>query len=558
VASVFRQPLAQGSTPGAQTDDPLTCITTTTELCRSFRNTGRCKKGHRCKLLHIPGPPITPPQRGRCWAFERSGSCKKGDGCSFLHGVDDDGSRLEKKATQYNHDEETIKKMRENLLAKAARDCELVASSETMAIIHKPAGVGTELSDALPLILGRSNTKNTSPSILLPVVKAAHGLVLVNLHKERFQEVVHQSVATTFVVVSVCDDVQAEEKGPPGSFSIYNCEVLDVHASNTDGLLFTLLLTSSRSLLDLSTNNPSPVKELMRALSDVGFPALGSSGVCAKRRCSGGRGLFVSVTGIECEDGLRAKVKPPIKFKTMVEREKKFAKPSEGESVTGIKTFYGIDFRVTKDVMDPCTSSAVLVSTATALLSQMKNPVILDAGTGSGNLILSLLSALPSATGIGVDISKAALQVAKQNAIQLKLESRLKLLEGKFDSLRDATKEWVDCVICNPPYHLSRRKDSGPSQRSRVNDPALALFGTGEDGLGCYRELGKGLPGVVKSGGFVVVEVPSKAAARVFDEAMRSNFEDGRGDVWKEGHEEILSQGYLRGVVYQMRGTEMG
>jgi len=68
-----------------------------TEVCRAFRNNGRCRYGDECNYVHSEGDPIEPPPRGQCYNWEQKGECPYGDRCRYLHGPDDDGSRFEKK-----------------------------------------------------------------------------------------------------------------------------------------------------------------------------------------------------------------------------------------------------------------------------------------------------------------------------------------------------------------------------------------------------------------------------------------------------------------------------
>jgi len=67
------------------------------EVCRAFRNTGRCRYGDECNYEHSEGDPIEPPPRGQCFNWKQTGECDYGDNCRFLHGDDDDGSRFKKK-----------------------------------------------------------------------------------------------------------------------------------------------------------------------------------------------------------------------------------------------------------------------------------------------------------------------------------------------------------------------------------------------------------------------------------------------------------------------------
>merc|ERR1712195_331072 len=67
------------------------------EVCRAFRNTGRCRYGDQCNYEHSEGDAIEPPPRGQCFNWQQTGQCSYGDRCRFLHGEDDDGARFVKK-----------------------------------------------------------------------------------------------------------------------------------------------------------------------------------------------------------------------------------------------------------------------------------------------------------------------------------------------------------------------------------------------------------------------------------------------------------------------------
>ena len=67
------------------------------EVCRAFRNTGKCRYGDDCQYEHSTGDAIEPPPRGQCFNFKETGSCEYGERCRYLHGEDDDGSRFVKK-----------------------------------------------------------------------------------------------------------------------------------------------------------------------------------------------------------------------------------------------------------------------------------------------------------------------------------------------------------------------------------------------------------------------------------------------------------------------------
>jgi len=147
------------------------------------------------------------------------------------------------------------------------------------------------------------------------------------------------------------------------------------------------------------------------------------------------------------------------------------------------REFWSLTFRITADTLDPRPDSETLIQ---AVLDTYPNRTlnyrILDLGTGTGCLLLSLLSEFPNATGIGVDYSEAAALIAQENAIQLKLNNRTSFLVGNWG---EAVSGPFDIIISNPPY--IGRKEILPREVEEY-DPRLALI-AGEDGLDGYRAL---------------------------------------------------------------------
>ena len=153
--------------------------------------------------------------------------------------------------------------------------------------------------------------------------------------------------------------------------------------------------------------------------------------------------------------------------------------------ITGQKEFWSLNFKVTRDTLIPRPDSETLIE---AVLGEFPDksasPRILDLGTGSGCLLLALLSELPNATGLGLDINPKSCKIAQENVENLGLTSRAKItnndwmtgLEGKFD-----------IIISNPPYIV---ESEIASLESAVNqfEPHQALSG-GADGLAAYRSI---------------------------------------------------------------------
>jgi len=150
--------------------------------------------------------------------------------------------------------------------------------------------------------------------------------------------------------------------------------------------------------------------------------------------------------------------------------------------IFGEREFYGLTFHVTPDVLDPRPDTETIID---AVCDSGVAPIrILDLGTGSGALIVTLLHLFPQAQGVAVDISEAALSIAKKNAARNGVDSRVKFVRGSWlDSLNE--DESFDLIVSNPPYIPS---NDIPNLESSVknHDPILALDG-GKDGFDAYN-----------------------------------------------------------------------
>jgi len=173
--------------------------------------------------------------------------------------------------------------------------------------------------------------------------------------------------------------------------------------------------------------------------------------------------------------------------------------------IVGHKEFWSLDLRVDPAVLVPRPETETVVEAALAAIDAgaRKQPLrLLDIGTGSGALLLALLTELPNAFGIGVDISTAALDVARDNAVTLGFARRCAFVAG--DGGR-ALSGPFDIVVSNPPY-IAQGEISHLAPEVREHDPALALDG-GNDGLDGYRMIAADVQRLLAPGGFLVVEL---------------------------------------------------
>lgn len=172
--------------------------------------------------------------------------------------------------------------------------------------------------------------------------------------------------------------------------------------------------------------------------------------------------------------------------------------------ILGRREFFGLDFLLGAETLDPRPDSETLIEVGLASITgTVDGPLrILDIGTGTGCLLLSLLHALRSATGVGVDIAPGALAVAALNANRLGLAERARWLRSDF---LDAVTGEFNLIVSNPPYIPSATIATLEPEVSHF-DPRLALDG-GPDGLSAYRRIAPALRRVLVSGGTALLEI---------------------------------------------------
>lgn len=173
--------------------------------------------------------------------------------------------------------------------------------------------------------------------------------------------------------------------------------------------------------------------------------------------------------------------------------------------IVGERLFWGRAFRVTRDVLDPRPETEILVDAA------LREPFgsVLDLGTGSGAILLTLLAETPSARGLGVDLSAAALDVARENALRLGVAADFIL----SDWFAEVTGRF-DLIVSNPPY-ITAEEMEGLAPEVRDWEPHLALS-PGGDGLDAYRRIAREAPLHLNEGGLVMVEIgPTQGMAVV-------------------------------------------
>ncbi len=152
--------------------------------------------------------------------------------------------------------------------------------------------------------------------------------------------------------------------------------------------------------------------------------------------------------------------------------------------IYGESEFWGLPFALSPDTLDPRPDTETLIEAVLARYKDAPPKRILDLGTGSGCILIALLTEFSEARGVGIDLSEGALNTARTNARTNGVENRARFLQGNW---AESIDESFDLVVSNPPY-ISPQAIQGLDESVQNHDPILALEG-GEDGLQAYKEI---------------------------------------------------------------------
>ena len=203
--------------------------------------------------------------------------------------------------------------------------------------------------------------------------------------------------------------------------------------------------------------------------------------------------------------------------------------------ILGEKEFWSLIFKVNEHVLIPRPETEGAVEIALDLIKGVKSPRIIDVGTGSGAILISILSERPDARGLGVDISKAALGIASENSVLNGVQERCTFQVSNFLSVID---EQYDLIVSNPPYIDAAAMEALPQDVG--HEPGLALAG-GDDGLAAYRAIISNLPRVLKKGGVIVLEIGFDQGVSVSALLKASGLKDIKITADLAGHDRIVS-----------------
>ena len=260
--------------------------------------------------------------------------------------------------------------------------------------------------------------------------------------------------------------------------------------------------------------------DLAEALREIGG-RLAPAGVADPRREA--RLLLAAATGLS-QAQLVAEPRRPLD-EAAAGRLAELARRRESREplsrILGRREFWSLSFALGPETLDPRPDSETLIEAALAWLGPSRGRAggpmlkILDLGTGTGCLLLALLSELPRAEGLGIDAQPGAVAIAQANAEALGLGVRARFRTGNWGQ---GIGERFDVILCNPPYVPAAEIARLEPEVARF-DPWLALSG-GSDGLDSYRALALQLPDLLAGEGRAFIELgfgQTEAAARLFE-----------------------------------------
>lgn len=187
--------------------------------------------------------------------------------------------------------------------------------------------------------------------------------------------------------------------------------------------------------------------------------------------------------------------------------------------IIGHREFWGLEITVTRDTLIPRPETELIVEETLALAPRLGNkPLVVDVGTGSGCLAVAIAHELPAAHVIAIDVSTAALDVAKRNARTHQVSDRITWHAG---SLLEPVTQPIDLVVSNPPY-VPLRDAPTLQQDVRNYEPAVALF-SGDDGLATIRALLHQAPAHIRPQGWLIFEFGYAQADAIRDLVDRSD-----------------------------------
>tara|TARA_B110000196_G_C21113780_1_gene649302 strand:+ start:489 stop:1319 length:831 start_codon:yes stop_codon:yes gene_type:complete len=169
------------------------------------------------------------------------------------------------------------------------------------------------------------------------------------------------------------------------------------------------------------------------------------------------------------------------------------------------KSFWKDNFYVDKSVLDPRPETEGIIEESIRIIKNKKrNLKILDIGTGSGAIAISLSREFINAEITAIDISAEAINIAKKNIIDKKIQKKIRLKKISIDDING----YFDLIVSNPPY-LSKKEYDNAQIEIKNFEPKIALDG-GSDGLAFYREFAEKIPKIMNKNAYLIIEIGEK------------------------------------------------
>ncbi|MDX8336976.1 MULTISPECIES: peptide chain release factor N(5)-glutamine methyltransferase [Cetobacterium] len=207
------------------------------------------------------------------------------------------------------------------------------------------------------------------------------------------------------------------------------------------------------------------------------------------------------------------------KIKELLHKRAKEKKPLQ--YLLGEWEFYGLPFKVDERVLIPRADTEILVEQCKFILKEIENPKVLDIGTGSGAISVTIAKEVPNAMVLGADISTDALDVAVENRKINNVENNLKFIKSDiFSNIKDTD---YDMIISNPPY-IPQEEYEGLMPEVKLHEPQRALTDNG-DGYYFYKKISEESPKYLKDGGYLAFEVGYNQAEEVSGFMKKNGFD---------------------------------
>ena len=231
--------------------------------------------------------------------------------------------------------------------------------------------------------------------------------------------------------------------------------------------------------------------------------------------------ILLSKTLNKTRENILTNLDQKINTKNILAYKKYLLRRSNNEPIAyilGEKEFWSKKFYVNKGTLIPRPETELLVDKILKIYRDKKIS-ILDIGTGSGCIIISLLSSLKNSKGIGIDISKNAILIAEKNALKYKLTKRVKFINKSFNNI---FSKKFDLIVSNPPY-IDSKDMKNLSEDIKRYEPRIALDG-GNDGLDLIKKVIYKSKSILKIKGMLALEIGNEQIKKVSKILIDNNF----------------------------------